>query len=45
VRQSRRNWLAFYDHNGQALDLLRREPIAAAHHAAAFDLFLIRKVA
>jgi hypothetical protein len=25
--------------------LLRREPIAAAHHAAAFDIFLIGKVA
>jgi hypothetical protein len=27
------------------LDLLRREPIAAAHHAATFDIFLIGKVA
>jgi hypothetical protein len=27
------------------LDFLRREPIAAAHHAAAFDIFLIGKVA
>jgi len=29
----------------QCLELLRRVPIAAAHHAALFDIFLIGKVA